>query len=715
MSIEVFNDNITGKPCQRQIDPEELVKAPAVVESSGTEPDIEILKGGQYIRFTDPVEYLHIDNVDVGGQTSYLEFTVAEIGGFIDLPPLSEAGGGTVFDPGKTYRLTFLPGNVVSAAEIVAPTPPGPGEGVWFSSGGTLTSAWRMANVICSEGGMTMHVRNGGAIYRVSAISNQVIGISSGGTANKITTSNGSVRIFPGGILNDAILNVGGVYISSGGTANNVTASTGYIYISSGGTANNAVLHALGTVVISSGGTANKITTSNGNISAAGLGALVIDAQLTGGKLNILSPTTDYDPISFSIIAGSETNIRSGALRYNNAQFAGQCVSGAFTGLSGTYRLGIGDGISALDPIVGNSDTDKARIYAFSGAYVSGAQIGISGDINVYPGAVAVDTVLGGYAGERFQCELTVWGGTASGVVVSSNAYLNVFSGGSVAGTAVVHSGGSMRVRVSGTSVADIDLKPGATFSAYENAAIGALNVSSGGTAHVSGGAAAGTLAVSGGTVWLRSASASAVTLSPGCGTTSRPTVSASGANIGTLTLASNGAATLYSGTTVTSLQQQGGYVIARGARISGGRIEGSDFHVSSGATATSITAIVGGNVAPKKKIVVFSGGVVSGLDVEDISKEEVGVINVLSNYGVVSVMSGGRLENTEFTNIVVSGGGVVDGVTPKKVFAGQGAGGDPGFVGSLVVQSGGTALNVVSSAGWTIVVEEGGSITYKE
>jgi len=450
------------------------------------------------------------------------------------------------------------------------------------------------------------------------------------------------------------------------------------------------------------------VVNSGGSLSLYGLAGRVSDVTVASGAVfNISEPENDFEPKDFSIIAGSSTNIAEGSLQYGDVPFTGHASGGVFTGLSGTYRLGIGAGVSALSPQIGNFDTQKARIYAFSGAYVSGASIGISGDIDVYPGGVVSDTTLGGYSGERYQCELTVWGGTAYNAIVSSNAYLNVLSGGQMLGTASVLSGGSMRIRVAPAYAENIHLKQGARFSACQNASIGELHLSSGGSAHASGGTIINELIVSGGTMWLKNASATTITLEPYPKAAGRPTILASGAYIGSLTVSTYGAVTLYSGTTVTNLQQQGGYVIARNALISGGYIAGSDFQVSSGTTAVDVVAVVGEAVTPKKKILIPNGGVVSQLTVEDTGGGTTsGISNITSQYGVVSVLAGGRLFDTEFTNIVVSNGGLVDGLIPKRVYLASGGG--LAFAGSLHIYSGGTALNVVSSAGYTIVKEPG-------
>jgi len=513
---------------------------------------------------------------------------------------------------------------------------------------------------------------------------------------------NGEIVVHSGG--GDLPLDgVAGVFVKSGGVTVAGEMTTSGATVGSGVTQYVYPLGSISATTVDSGG----------SLSMYGLYGQVTDTVVADGAVfDVAEPEYDFDPVDFSIVAGSATQIEEGTLQYGGEPFTGYASDGGFYNLSGTYRLGIGSGVSALSPIIGNSDTSKARIYVFSGAYVSGAQIGISGDINVYPGGMVEDTTLGGYEGSRYQCELTVWGGTASGAVVSRGAFLNVISGGQMLGNVSVLSGGSMRVRVEPAYAENIHIERGAAFSAWQNASIGELHLSSGASAHASGGTVINEVIVSAGTMWLKNASATTMTLGPFPSATGRPVLSASGASIDTLTISTYGAVTLYKDTTVTNLDQRGGYVIARGARISGGYIGGSDFQVSSGTTATNLIAVVGEDVTPKKKILISNGGVVSRLTVEDTGDGTTsGITNITAQYGVVSVLAGGRLFDTEFTNIVVSNGGIVDGIIPKRVYLASGGG--LAFAGSLHIYSGGTALNVVSGAHWDVVVESGGSISY--
>ena len=199
-----------------------------------------------------------------------------------------------------------------------------------------------------------------------------------------------------------------------------------------------------------------------------------------GGKLDYNLNEEDFETRDYSVLVGSETNIAEGTIYYQGEGPAqGQCVDGVFTGLSGTYRLGIGEGVSAIDPIIGTSETGKARLYVFSGGYVSGGVIGQSGDIDVFPNGYVEDVTIGGYvADSRFQTGICLYGGTAGNLMVSSNGYLTIYSDGQMTGSAIVKEGGSMHV-YSGAIIQSADIQ-GGYIRVYGSATVNNLSVSTG-------------------------------------------------------------------------------------------------------------------------------------------------------------------------------------------------------------------------------------------
>ena len=657
-----------------------------VLNWTSTSGYIPVLSGGTCYNFLQPISALRIDAVPRSLEDATILCHFSGGTNFLYPPDLGEIGDVEVSS--GFYRIA-----VNTKQLIAAPVSYTGSLGVAYRSNGAVYSSAWVADAPALESGRVLTVYNGGAARSVGLIASGAALTVSGGYVSGVAVGSGADLNAVGGTILDATVAAGGslagfrldearswsvIEGGSAGISSDTAIIGGRMHVYSGG------------VVTVSGEVSERVTIHSGaELALYGLGGTVADVVVSsGGSFNIVEPEEeDFDPIGFSVVAGSETCIAAGTLYYGGSAFAGECSGGKFSGLSGTYRIGIGSGVSAVSPVVGNSDTGKARIYAFSGARISSAHIGIGGDINLYSGAVASSTTLGGYSGERYQCELTVWGGSASGVIVSSNGYLNCISGGSVTGTATVMSGGSVRFfrEASGATVA---LQSGAQCRISGAAVVNTLNIS-GGTGWAAGGASVGTAILSGTT------------------TAQRPSLYVSSATVGSVVLSKMGALTTSRGAVVTSLEQKGGYVIGKGGTISDVRIEGSDFQVSSGTTVTDIVAIVGNGVTPKKKISIFNGGVVSNLTVEDIKD---GIDSVTNQYGIISVFSGGRLFNTEFTNIVVSNGGVVNGITPKAI-----SDGTDGFfyAGSLHIYSGGTALNVTSADGWDVVVDEGGCITY--
>lgn len=266
----------------------------------------------------------------------------------------------------------------------------------------------------------------------------------------------------------------------------------------------------------------NVTVQEGGQLKFAATSATLNDLTVeSGGKLEYVIES-DYDPVNYSLLQGSNTNIASGTIMLYDQVADGYCSNGVFYELDGLYRIAIGSNMSAIEPKISygvystyNEETEEteyvsygARVYGFNGAIISGASIGMLGDINTYFGAIATNTVLGGYSGERSACELTVWsGGTAINTIVSSNGYLNATYDGYV-NSAVVYSGGSCTIHTNNDKVNDnIIVMPygyyrqhgSYTISSstyYSNTIVNSLTISAG-----SGSSGANVIIHSGGTV----------------------------------------------------------------------------------------------------------------------------------------------------------------------------------------------------------------------
>lgn len=268
----------------------------------------------------------------------------------------------------------------------------------------------------------------------------------------------------------------------------------------------------------------NVTVQDGGQLKFAATSATLNDLTVeSGGILSYDLINTEYDPVNYSLLQGSNTNIASGTIYTNGTVANGYCENGTFKELDGFYRLGVGSNITVIEPKISyglysageNPETGEpifeskgARVYGFNGAIISGASIGILGDINTYFGAIATNTVLGGYSGERSACELTVWsGGSAVNTIVSSNGYLNATYNGYV-NSAIIYSGGSCNIHTNNDKVHDnIIVMPYGYYRQYgsytvsgttyfSNTIVNSLTISAG-----SGSAGANVIIHSGGTV----------------------------------------------------------------------------------------------------------------------------------------------------------------------------------------------------------------------
>lgn len=728
---------------------------------------IPTLSGGVYYTFVKPISALQIDVVE----RSVLDASIVcnFSGGSVFLYPenVGIIGESEISSDGGVYRIGINAGQMIITPVSYTST------GVVTISGADTTSAWWVsAATINNNTQVTVYPGGGLVSAQVNSGADGMgrLELLGGYTSNVVVSNGGLMIVDPLAVAYDVTLSSGGLL---GGFAMDTTSHWDK-FTSTGAPLAAGVVITWNTLKVFSGAAISEPVVQSGcslQLINEGCSAENITVS-SGGRLDFSMPD-DFDTNEFPLLTGSDTNIAEGALQYLGGEpAAGQCVNGSFTNLSGTYRINVGSGISVLSPIVGTSETGKARVYVASGGYVSGAQIGISGDIDVRPGGLAVDTVLGGYeAASRFQCELTVWGGTASNVTVSSNARLNCLSGGVVSGAVVVSSGGTAKsyrdalidnltmkggeLYVSGegsvttlvmskgakcvagsgtisnltlsagasisttpgTTITSLNILAGATGGVLKNASVTSLRLESSGGINVSSGWM-GVALISGGS--LRASSGFVIDdlqLLSGTTTTSRPTFNGSKSIVSNCSVYSRAALNIYSGTVVSQLYLSGGYIAASGGTIYNARVEGSDFTISGGvnggASVINLIAVVGSQVSPRKKIIV-SNATVDNLLVEETSDlidiKESSAARISSCYGSLFVRSGGVVSNTDFTNISISGGGVVSRITPKKIRVLVGPDDELVYAGSLHIYSGGTAYNTPpSSDGWIVTVDAGG------
>ena len=109
-----------------------------------------------------------------------------------------------------------------------------------------------------------------GGIADGGLVSHQFMGlmVSSGGTANNITLTDGALAV------------------SSGGTANNITARGGVLHVSAYGLASGAHIGPAGTMTVSANGVASAVTVSSGGTLTVNSGGMAFDVtSMTGAEI----------------------------------------------------------------------------------------------------------------------------------------------------------------------------------------------------------------------------------------------------------------------------------------------------------------------------------------------------------------------------------------------------------------------------------------------
>ena len=235
----------------------------------------------------------------------------------------------------------------------------------------------------------------------LTVISSGKLYVSSGGTANSTTVSNGG----PGNFFTG-----GSMVVSSGGTANYTTVNFGYLYVLNGGTANSTMVNSGsfamgGSTVVSSGGTANYTTVSNGGyLIVCSSGTANSTTVGSNGKMSFDNGGT----ANYTTVSNGGINIYGGTANYTTVNFGGY-----------------------LDIYVGtvNSTTVNSggNLYVDSGSTVNYTTVNFGGALGVY----------------RSDC-------TANSTTVNSGGLLDVICG--AANDSIVYFGGSMVVSSGGTA-----------------------------------------------------------------------------------------------------------------------------------------------------------------------------------------------------------------------------------------------------------------------
>ena len=304
-----------------------------------------------------------------------------------------------------------------------------------------------------------IEVNKGGTANNVTVINKGSMTLF-GGKANSVTVQNGARIDLYGGSVNDLTVQEGNVCVSSGGTLKDVTVDQGSIEINeataSNLTARNTYIEVIGGKVIgatlsgvimyvSSGGTANKFTLEDGGYltledsgtKASGVlikhgGWLGIDKYTVASNVTVESGGSMVLFDSSSIINGLK--IDSGALV--DMESGGTATKVNWTPGDGIFYIG------------------STAIVTFTGKY-SGVYCGLNGEhvsrMKVFDAALgAGESAYVAKGGSANAVELLdggkmeVWsGGTAAGTVINDDCCL-IVSGGGTADDILVKKGGGL-------------------------------------------------------------------------------------------------------------------------------------------------------------------------------------------------------------------------------------------------------------------------------
>lgn len=436
---------------------------------------ISTIFGGKNYKLLAPISELNINTIQLSPENSYIYCNFSG-GSTLNLPQNIWSGNIQPISSGF-YRIDIKNRNI----DVIPLTYNG-STGIIRSSGGSISSTWYINGQLVKNSELTT-VYDGGLAISTWVTSNSTSGyghfVMSGGYASKIVVSNGGMTTIESGA------NAFNVTVSSGGYLGTFRMdSTMYWDEIKNGQANIAdKVDIVGTsMCVHESGTISNITISSGQTLELYLTHCYANniTILQNGRLDFDYYDEDFETRDFTILTGENTNINSGTFYYRGeGPVGGECVNGSFTNLSGTYRVGIGSGITVLNPEVGTFETSKTRIYVFSGGLVSGGTIGPSGDIDVFPSGLVKDITIGGYvAPSRIQTGICLYGGSAKDIIVSSNGYLTCYSAGLLTGSAIIYSGASMKVYH--TAAAGTIVMSGGTTSVYDTGTVESVSVLNG-------------------------------------------------------------------------------------------------------------------------------------------------------------------------------------------------------------------------------------------
>lgn len=185
------------------------------------------------------------------------------------------------------------------------------------------------------------------------------------------------------------------------------------------------------TLTIDAGEIFNNITVSNQGTLIVNIPSIEKEVEQgslkdlniqSGGKL-IYNIPEQYNPEKYTLLQGSNTSIASNTIYTLNGEICeGYCENGTFYNLNNTYVLGVGNGITIINPNISNSLT---KLYGFNQAIINGAEIFEDGNLYIYNNCIASNTNIMNWGSMYINN-----GGIASNTNISYDGCMYIYNGG---------------------------------------------------------------------------------------------------------------------------------------------------------------------------------------------------------------------------------------------------------------------------------------------
>ena len=313
---------------------------------------------------------------------------------------------------------------------------------VFIYSNGELVSAGTVIDnaVIVSGGNDVMHISSGGEANYTTVNTSGSMYIYEGGVASEtVVNSSGYMYVYEGGVANYTTVNSGGrVHVSSGGVANATTVNSGILEVSSGGAANETTVNSRGHMSVLRGGAASDTVVNSGGYLGVYYGGTATNIIASdGARLHMLVASNTYMQGSYN---GSAFEMKDGYISGYTVNSG--CSMAIVSGGTATNIIA-SDGARLYMRVVSDTyiqGSYNGSAFEMKDAYISGYTVNFWGEMDIFSGGVASDTVVNSGALN------VVRGGVASETTVNSRGSMYVSSGGTHRGTLYMADGANVLV-----------------------------------------------------------------------------------------------------------------------------------------------------------------------------------------------------------------------------------------------------------------------------